>query len=225
MLVFKETQWENWAIRRRTPAARVTSERGPARPRRQRLDASVAEEKRGTHAHPACRTAPWSAASLRPRVPRTAGLLLLSRKRSGRPSRGRGSCRPARTCPARIAFASGFSICCWIARFSGRAPYTGSKPAFATSLSAASVTSSSISILRRRSSSSFSWIRAMVAMFFSSSAWNTTISSMRLTNSGRKWVFTSPITASLTTPWSCPRRSSAGSSASRGSRSSRSPCS
>ena len=30
--------------------------------------------------------------------------------------------------PSRISLASGFSICAWIARFSGRAPYTGSKP-------------------------------------------------------------------------------------------------
>src|SRR5450830_512635 len=28
--------------------------------------------------------------------------------------------------PSRISFDSGFSICCWIARFNGRAPYTGS---------------------------------------------------------------------------------------------------
>ena len=29
---------------------------------------------------------------------------------------------PGANLPARISFASGFSICCWIARFSGRAP-------------------------------------------------------------------------------------------------------
>ena len=44
-----------------------------------------------------------------------------------------------------------------------------------------------------------SWMRAIDLMWSSASAWNTTISSMRLTNSGRKWVFTSPITASFTT--------------------------
>ena len=37
-----------------------------------------------------------------------------------------GSGLPARTCPPRMACASGFSTCCWMARFSGRAPYTGS---------------------------------------------------------------------------------------------------
>ena len=30
--------------------------------------------------------------------------------------------------PLRISDANGFSICCWMARLSGRAPYTGSKP-------------------------------------------------------------------------------------------------
>ena len=37
--------------------------------------------------------------------------------------------------PSRMALASGFSICCWIARFNGRAPNTGSKPALANSAS------------------------------------------------------------------------------------------
>ena len=36
---------------------------------------------------------------------------------------------PGPNSPARMRCASGFSSCCWIARFSGRAPYTGSKPA------------------------------------------------------------------------------------------------
>jgi hypothetical protein len=88
--------------------------------------------------------------------------------------------------PDRIAFDSGFSICCWIARFSGRAPYTGSKPASAIFCRAASLRSSVISILARRCSRLRSWILAIAPMFFSSSAWNTTISSMRLMNSGRK---------------------------------------
>jgi len=44
-----------------------------------------------------------------------------------------------------------------------------------------------------------SWILAIERMLSSARLWNTTTSSMRLTNSGRKWVFTSPMTASLTT--------------------------
>ena len=36
---------------------------------------------------------------------------------------------PGPNSPRRMPCASGFSTCCWIARFSGRAPYTGSKPA------------------------------------------------------------------------------------------------
>jgi len=44
--------------------------------------------------------------------------------------------------PSRMAFDSGFSISDWIARLSGRAPYTGSKPTFASSATAASETSS-----------------------------------------------------------------------------------
>lgn len=38
---------------------------------------------------------------------------------------------PAAKLPSRMALASGFSICAWIARFKGRAPNTGSKPAVA----------------------------------------------------------------------------------------------
>jgi hypothetical protein len=87
----------------------------------------------------------------------------------------------------------------WIARFRGRAPNTGSKPASAISASAASDTSSVMSSLAIRFSRYLSWMLAMPAMFFSSSAWKTTISSMRFTNSGRKWVLTSPITAIFTT--------------------------
>ncbi len=101
--------------------------------------------------------------------------------------------------PSRIALDSGFSICCWIARFRGRAPYTGSKPARASSTTAASDTSIDMSIASTRLLRSFSCTLAIDAMFFSSSAWNTTISSMRLMNSGRKCDFTSPITASFTT--------------------------
>ena len=40
-------------------------------------------------------------------------------------------------------------------------------------------------------------MRAIDLMCSSPSAWNTTTSSMRLTNSGRKWFFTSAITAAL----------------------------
>ncbi|HHM05905.1 MAG TPA: DUF4124 domain-containing protein [Gammaproteobacteria bacterium] len=52
--------------------------------------------------------------------------------------------------PARISFASGFSNRCWIARFSGRAPYTGSKPASPSLSRAASLKTKSISRSCRR---------------------------------------------------------------------------
>ena len=51
-----------------------------------------------------------------------------SRTRSSRRGSRRGSCPSGAKRPSRIALASGFSISDWIARFSGRAPYTGSKP-------------------------------------------------------------------------------------------------
>ena len=44
----------------------------------------------------------------------------------------------------------------------------------------------------------------MSAICLSDSGWNTTISSMRFTNSGRKFVFTSAITAILTSAGSAP---------------------
>ena len=48
-----------------------------------------------------------------------------------------------------------------------------------------------------RSSSTLSWIAAIDSMFVASSAWNTTISSIRFRNSGRKCCFTSSQTASF----------------------------
>src|SRR5471032_1193519 len=68
--------------------------------------------------------------------------------------------------PSRMRFASGFSMLAWIARLSGRAPYTGSKPALAISASALSATSSLISIPARRLDRIPSWIFAMLLMFF-----------------------------------------------------------
>lgn len=53
--------------------------------------------------------------------------------------------------PERICWASGFSTCDWIARFSGRAPYTGSKPTLPSNSSAGSSRSS----LRPRSARRF----------------------------------------------------------------------
>ncbi len=47
-------------------------------------------------------------------------------------------------------------------------------------------------------------MRAIALMFSSASAWNTTISSMRLMNSGRNWVFTSAMTAALMAVYSAP---------------------
>ena len=44
----------------------------------------------------------------------------------------------------------------------------------------------------------------MEAMWAASSAWNTTVSSMRLRNSGRKCCLTSTHTASRMAPLSCP---------------------
>ena len=57
-------------------------------------------------------------------------------------------------------------------------------------------TSSFMSIFSSRASSTLSWIFAIASMFFASSAWNTTVSSMRFRNSGRKCCLTSTHTAS-----------------------------
>jgi len=50
--------------------------------------------------------------------------------------------------PSRMAFASGFSTCCWIARFNGRAPKRGSNPTDAISFSAARFPESRAAIRR-----------------------------------------------------------------------------
>jgi hypothetical protein len=84
----------------------------------------------------------------------------------------------------------------WIARLSGRAPKTGSKPSLASWPRARLVTSSFMSIFASRSSSTRSWILAIDWMFFWSSAWKTTASSIRFRNSGRKCFLTSLQTAS-----------------------------
>jgi hypothetical protein len=74
---------------------------------------------RGTHAYPACRTA---------RIllhPDDAILLRLHYTFVNAISpffSATFTVSPGAYLPARISFASGFSICCWIARFSGRAP-------------------------------------------------------------------------------------------------------
>ncbi len=50
----------------------------------------------------------------------------------------------------KMRFASGFSMLAWIARLSGRAPYTGSKPAFVISASALRVRPATSKIARTR---------------------------------------------------------------------------
>src|SRR5215472_17531434 len=95
----------------------------------------------------------------------------------------------------RIFWASGFSICCWMARFSGRAPYTGSKPAspIRSRAESSSVRSMfrSCSRLRRYTS----WISTIARICFVPRGWNTTMSSMRFMNSGRKLCCTISMTA------------------------------
>jgi len=85
--------------------------------------------------------------------------------------------------PDRISFASGFSSSLWIARLSGRAPYTG-QAGLGDFGQRGFVISSFISICTRRFSRPCSWMRAMLAMCFSSRAWNTTTSSIAVDELG-----------------------------------------
>ena len=91
----------------------------------------------------------------------------------------------------------GFSSRCWMARLSGRAPNTGSKPTLANSDKAAALTSKLRSMRAKRSRKACSWMLAIDAMCWASSPWKTTVSSMRLRNSGRKCCLTSTQTAAL----------------------------
>ena len=65
---------------------------------------------------------------------------------------------PSWNSPRSSAIASGWTISFWIARFSGRAPYTGSKPSRASSSLAAGVSSSVILRSASRLRSPRSWI-------------------------------------------------------------------
>ena len=104
-----------------------------------------------------------------------------------RPARRmRGSCRRRGTRPRGAPSASGFSRRRWIARLSGRAPYAGSQPASAISSRAPLVGSRVIPRSARRSLSRRSCSSTISASCSRLRASNTTISSIRLRNSGRK---------------------------------------
>jgi hypothetical protein len=74
---------------------------------------------RGTHAYPACRAARILLHPDNHTVPSVRYTFVNAISPSFSPTL---TVSPGAYLPARISFASGFSICCWIARFSGRAP-------------------------------------------------------------------------------------------------------
>ena len=139
------------------------------------------------------------------------------------PSTAARTVSPSANRPSSSSSASGFSTSRWIARFSGRAPKAGSQPASAISATASSDSSSSIlrsaSRLRRRCSCS----STMEPIWSRVSGSKTTISSTRLTNSGRKCssscacarmfevMITTVLRKSTVRPWPSVRRPSSSS--------------
>src|SRR6185295_6551632 len=107
---------------------------------------------------------------------------------------------PSANRPSRIIIASGFWILRWMSRLSGRAPNVGSKPSFASASRTSVETSSAICRSARRFRSRSICRFTIFRRWPASRAWKTTISSMRLRNSGRNLVFSIWSTSSAEPP-------------------------
>mmetsp|Transcript_508 Transcript_508/g.1303 ORF Transcript_508/g.1303 Transcript_508/m.1303 type:complete len:236 (-) Transcript_508:166-873(-) len=90
--------------------------------------------------------------------------------------------------------ASGLMTCCWMARRTGRAPYTGLYPTSASHALALSVTLSEMRRSVRREAALLISRRVIAAICSRESRLKSTISSSRLMNSGARCARTSSIT-------------------------------